>query len=69
MAFLSASASHIELRTTRACTLKETIGLGADCWAMAKTALLLEHVLQASGQELEIMLYKLAADPNLALLG
>ena len=24
--------------------LKETIGLGADCWAMVKTALLLEHV-------------------------
>ena len=28
-------------------------GIGADCWAMAKTALLLEHVLQTSGQELE----------------
>ena len=53
MAFLSASASQIEMHATRACTLKETIGLGADCWAMVKTVLLLEHVLQASGQELE----------------
>ena len=38
---------------TGACTLKEMIGLGSDCWAMAKTALLLEHLLLASGQEFE----------------
>ena len=31
--------------------MKKMTGIGADYWAMAKTAILLEHVLSASGME------------------